>query len=145
MSRACYHLTVLLVVASVALATTSCSRGPRHQPVFHVAGQVLFNGKPVPYAFVVLHPVTASSTEKVSPRAQADATGTFAISSYGNADGAPSGEYSVTVQKFRPPMDGDTRPPANLLPPRYADPTTSGLVVQVHDGDNTLEPLQLKR
>jgi hypothetical protein len=144
MIRSLYRFKGWLAVASLALAMTSCSRGPRHVAVFSVVGQVILEGKPVPYAFVVLHPLADSAPVGISPRAQADANGAFALSTYGSGDGAPVGDYSVTVQKFRAPTEADTRPPANLLPLRYADPSSSGITVQVHEGSNDLGVLQLK-
>ncbi len=69
--------------------------------------------------------------------------GTFAVGTYGKDDGAPAGEYRVTVQCFNKVRGQDM--PANVLPARYAAPDTSGLTVRIQEGDNQLSPIQLTR
>jgi hypothetical protein len=74
--------------------------------VFPVTGRVLLNGKAVPHAFVVFHPVVLDSAN-VRPHAQADGNGSFLLSTYDDRDGAPAGEYRITVQQYKPPAKSD--------------------------------------
>jgi hypothetical protein len=65
-----------------------------------------------------------------------EADGTFQISTYAAFDGAPAGKYAVAVVWRDPPLDKFGRPGPNLLPEKYASPTTSELRVQIKAGTN---------
>ena len=128
-----------------AVPCAGCGKGKVHEPVYPVHGQVLFEGRPVAWAFVVLHPVNSAGETPVHPHAYGTTDGTFELTSFTSGDGAPAGEYAVTVQLRQPPLKDDDPPARNLLPSRYASPDTSGLRVQIVEGSNELEPLRLKR
>jgi hypothetical protein len=102
------------------------------------------DGRPLPHAFVVFHPQGVSGPDDVRPRARADANGSFWLSTYDSADGAPIGKYRITVEKYKPPKESDKGPPVNLLPPRYAKPDRSNLTARVQKGQNELPPFQLR-
>lgn len=70
---------------------------PNAQSTVPVEGQVLVDGDPVKDLWVTLHPVD-KKPESLLPRAQTDAEGNFKITSYIGGDGAPPGEYKVTVE-----------------------------------------------
>jgi tetratricopeptide (TPR) repeat protein len=116
----------------------------------HLAqGQAFFNGKPMPNATVVLEPVWTKEPKFPKPRAVIKDDGTFILATYGKDDGAPAGEYKVSVQWFvktdnRPEIEGGTLP-QNVLPAKYANPESSGLNVEIKEGTNIIPPLQLKR
>jgi hypothetical protein len=135
----------MLGLACLSIAGVSCHRHSNHKPVFPVTGQVLLNGQPARHVFVVFHPVGADEAEGIRPRAHAKEDGTFQVTTYGRDDGAPAGEYALTVELFRAPTANDDRPPTNILPGRYANPKTSGLSVRVDEGPNELPPLRLAR
>jgi hypothetical protein len=116
--------------------------GPKPQPVH---GQILVDGQPVRGAAVTFHPV--GSTESLRPSAQTDEQGLFSLTSFANGDGAPAGEYSVTVTLYRVDItrqqaEGDATT-VNVLPPRYANPTGSQLKAVVSKGKNDLSPFEL--
>jgi hypothetical protein len=135
----------VLVGLSLALIVPACSR-KAHKPVHAVRGQILIQGRPAAQAIVTFHPVGANEDDP-RPSAQTDEQGYFRLSSYAEGDGAPEGDYAITVTWFRSlsrnPLEGDesTR---NVLPPRYANPTTSQLRATVAPGDNELPPLQVQ-
>jgi hypothetical protein len=122
--------------------------------VHPVVGKVTYKGEPLADALVSLHrqptggasPGSAgSSAESVpTPTGTTDSNGVFKIHTYVGADGAPVGDYRVTVVMGRPTdarnlMVKSTSKPTNVtLPSKYADATTSGLVATVKEGDNTL-------
>jgi len=135
----------MLVLVCLSIAGASCSRHSDHKPVFTVTGQVLLNGRPAPHAFVVFHPIGATDADVIRPRAHVQEDGTFTVTTYGRDDGAPAGEYALTVELFRAPTANDDRPPTNILPGRYANPKTSGLTARVEEGPNELPPLRLAR
>ena len=135
-------LPFVAVLALVALCL-ACSSG--RKPVYKVHGQVLVDGKPAAQAQVLLHP-TESGTDELRPAGQTDDQGNFQLTSFVNGDGAPEGDYAVTVTWFRIRRDGSQAGDVvryNALPQRYAVVQTSQLRVTVNKGDNELTPLQL--
>ena len=133
---------MLLVVAT---APSGCgpADGPRCQPV---VGQVLYRGRPVPEALVVFHPARAPDGNWPKPMATCDAEGRFALTTWSSHDGAPLGEYTVTIECRAPSMRGEeiVRDGPNQLPPRYAAPGSSDLRVTVAAGENKLPPFRLQ-
>ena len=75
---------------------------------------------------------------------RAEADGSFALSTYTANDGAPAGEYAVTVVWWNPPVDAEGKPGPNLLPQRYAKPETTPLKAVVKAGPNEVV-LELKK
>jgi hypothetical protein len=135
----------LLPLLGAALVCSACGKDDGRVPVFPVHGHVLLDGKPIPYAFVVFHPVDGSGRDDIRPRAHAEADATFSLSTYDSGDGAPAGEYVVTVQAYKAPTDADIGPAINLLPAPYGNPRTSKLRAHVDAGENELAALRLKR
>jgi hypothetical protein len=134
----------------VAVLLSSCGGKSSSKPVHPVSGKVLVEGRPARHALVVLHPLGGSEDQEARPRGQVGADGTFTLSTYGRDDGAPAGEYAVTVEWWLSgatarTREGDGPPPANRLPGRYANPSTSGLRVRIGEGANELQPIQLRR
>lgn len=125
----------------LTLAGAACTQAPEHPPVFPVTGKVLYEGKPAPGAVVILH--TPGVTNDASrPRGQADANGEFHLTTYEAGDGAPAGDYVVTVewrQAGDHPEEG-----AELLPPVYGDPKLSPLKTTVTSEGNAAWILPLK-
>jgi hypothetical protein len=71
--------------------------------------------------------------------------GNFSVTTFDTADGAPAGEYVVTVE-LRPfvQKDGEYVPGASLVPAKYRDVKTSDLKVRVAEGENRV-PLKITR
>ncbi len=105
-----------------------------------VRGTVLFNDEPVPQAEIVFHPQFEGPGWM--PVATADDEGQFSASTKVPEDGALPGSYKVTVV-WRPQAIEEGDGP-NLLPPRYANPDTSGLEVEVGSETDDLLTLRLK-
>jgi hypothetical protein len=83
------------LVPVVAIVCAGCSRsGPTLYPV---RGKVLFEGQPARGATLVLHPLGNSVPNAIKPRAFVDRDGGFEVFTYAAGDGAPAGEYAVTV------------------------------------------------
>jgi hypothetical protein len=102
------------------------------KPTHPVKGTVLFDGVPAGGATIAFHPATGPG------RADAivEADGSFVLSSYGRFDGAPVGDYTVTVVKGPGFVDEDTTPAANGLPSKYADAKSTPLRATVKEGTN---------
>lgn len=132
---------VATVFASFALVGCG-SKGPTLHPV---KGKVVgADGKPLEHATVVFHPVGATDPNLSRPRAKVAADGTFTLSTVGTDDGAPPGEYKVTVEQWLAGPRSDD-PPANRLPAKYASPDQSGLTATVGSGPTELQPFVVKR
>jgi hypothetical protein len=150
-------LTASAVV--VLVATSGC--GKDRLDVSPVRGKVVYNGQGVPNATVIFFPVDASDERaaKMRPFAYADGGGQFEVKTYVNGDGAPPGKYRVSIIAPGPARapkgtkDGPAEPApapgsAVRVPPaivkKYANVDTSGLEVEIQDGENNLAPFELK-
>jgi len=93
--------------------------------------------KPAEGAFVFFVPVNEPADQADSrPRAQVGADGKFQLSMYGDKDGAPAGEYVVTVL-----WEGDGG--FDKLKGQFRDASKSKLRATVKEGDNELPPFRL--
>jgi hypothetical protein len=105
-----------------------------------VSGRVVVDGKPAAAATVTLHPVNPTTELRdVRPTGQTDAEGNFKLTTFAQGDGAPAGEYRVTVAWYQPAAkrgsDGDDQPPRPLLPANYTNPKDTPLRATVKPGD----------
>jgi hypothetical protein len=145
----------LCVGVSLCLGLAAGCGASDREPVFPARGQVFFGGKPVPHAQVTLHPLVrqpqaGSDNESPRPHGTAGTDGRFTLTTYQSGDGAPAGEYGVTVECWlttaRAGMgEGNSPPPTNRLPARYSRITTSGLRVRIEPGDNQIPTIKLSR
>lgn len=130
-----------LLLASVATSAgilSSCQRNETREPTYAVSGQVLDGKKPVANATVIFHPTSGTGPQVIKPRGTTRADGTFALTTYDGHDGAPAGEYRVTVEQWLAgrPDEG----PISRLAARFANPATSGLTATVTAGPTELKP-----
>ena len=149
----------LAAAGACAFAMLLCSCGgptePR-LPVHAARGQVLYKGKPLPDALVVFRPVTPSTKEggPPQPTGRTDAQGKFQLHTYIGDDGAPEGSYLVGISiapAFHENRDllqnakskQPSRPAADLLGTRFADPVKSGLKAEIKPGENEIQPFNL--
>jgi len=137
-----------LTLLAVSLPCCSCS-GSKEQPVFPVQGKVLFRGKPATGALVIFHPLNRPELEKGMPRAVVQDDGSFAVTTFAAKDGAPAGDYAVSItwkttsEKIPSRKGRPKRVPTNF-PEKYKNPKTSGLVVRVEETQNELRPFDIK-
>lgn len=101
-----------------------------------VRGVVFFDGFPTAGAYVVAQRIDEQSRRAVRADGFVAADGSFTLSTYTANDGAPAGEYVVTVVWRQPFYGPDGKPGANRLPARYADLKQSPLRVVVKPGQN---------
>jgi hypothetical protein len=127
-----------------------------------VRGKVVYNGQSVPRAIVMFFPVEPANDKaaKMRPFAYADGEGQFEIKTYIDGDGAAPGKYRVSI--IAPASSGAARGskdrrvgettdaagatiriPAAIIK-KYANVDTSGIEVDVQEGENNLEPFELK-
>jgi len=130
-SRPSWRSLMLLIVALL----TGCG-GSDRVPVNPVSGKLLVDGQPAEGAVIVFHPTSPPEKEVHKPAARVMADGTFQVTTYDAGDGAPAGDYVMTVTWGEPPSP-------DRLGGQYRDPGKSELKVTVNEGENVLEPIVL--
>ncbi|MEM9701622.1 MAG: hypothetical protein AAF907_04175, partial [Planctomycetota bacterium] len=106
-------------------------------------GMILINGEPPTGALLSLHPVSGEPFDQrnTRPYAKVDGLGRFVLTTYETGDGAPEGEYFVTVDW--PPDPDDPSPQPDRLGGRLSDSKNSELKVTVVPDDADLGTLAL--
>lgn len=136
------HAPIVAVAAFLGCSNSS-SNSVSNQDVYKVEGRVTLEGKPVGGAVVIFHPADKSGNESTNPRAISDNAGKYMLSYVGDEDGAPAGDYLVTVKST--PGSSKSGKSAVTLPDRYLDPEASGLKVTVKAEPKQVIDLPLKR
>jgi hypothetical protein len=135
---------LLLGILLAAHSLTGCG-GPARLPTHPVRGTVQYRGQPLAEAMLVLHPVKPIPEGTPQPIAYSNAQGAFEFTTFATNDGAPAGEYIITVELRAPRKVGEevVRDGANLLPARYQSAQTSDLRCEVKPGANDLPAIVL--
>jgi len=132
----------LLLAALVVLVAGCGGKGPRLYPG---KGAVRINGEPAKDVNVLFTPVASpeAGATPLSPAAVTGEDGSFQLMSFKPSDGAPAGDYQVTViypmNRFNKHLSGIDR-----LRGKFANPQTSGLTAKVEPRSNDLPPFDLK-
>jgi hypothetical protein len=126
--------TLALVLAA------GCSSGKT--PVYPVEGVVRWKGQIPEGAHVVFHPAGKTDRDTIRPAGQVGRDGKFVLTTFAAGDGAPAGDYEVTLEWWVSP--GRDLPAVNKLPDAYRRPMSSRLHVKVIEGSNQLQPFELK-
>jgi hypothetical protein len=128
-------------LALVAVLLAGCAKSTR-KPVFPARGQVFIDGKPVAGATVFFVPVEIDP-DGIAPFGVTDATGAFTLTTYLTFDGAPAGEYVVTIRAPGPPRSTDEEQGPDRLKGRYNDATKPKLRATIEKKPNEIPPFQL--
>lgn len=127
--------------------TAGCGGEATGVAVHPVAGNVLVRGAPASGAKIVFYTTGVQDPRTPIPQATAGDDGAFELTSFKPGDGAPAGDYRVTIE-WPAPLPAGVNPemygPKDRLSGRYATPEKSGLSATVADGDNLLPPFYLK-
>lgn len=131
-------------VFAVVMGWMGCSSGEVPAvPVFPTTGRVVFEGRPAAGAFLTFHP--KSDGGRTSPStATAGTDGAFSLTTETKDDGAPAGEYAVTVT-WSPPVKrgGELVAGPDLIPKRYGRVETTPLRATIAETANALEPFEI--
>lgn len=134
----------LAAALSAALLLGCGEAKPERVAVHPVTGTLTVKGQPATGAFVTLHPKAPLGDNVPAPRANVSKDGTFALSTFDGGDGAPAGEYKVTIRWYKLVKSGpDVSPGPNVIPAKYARPESSDLTVRIAAGENSLPPIKL--
>ena len=133
------------IVVLVAGCGGSALTDPPVLPVAPVSGTVKFGGEIPAGAKVSLVPVVRTE-EGISSSGVVKGDGSFKVSTYGQEDGAPLGDYVLLIQWFKP-LGGDTGNAGgpNVIPATYSDPTKSPVKVTVKEGSNEIPPIVIAK
>jgi hypothetical protein len=138
-----------IMIAGTALAgLAGCGRQESSIPVYPVSGTVKFQGEPASGAFLVFHPRSPGGNpdETIRPSAQVKTDGSFRLTSFDEGDGAPAGNYAVTIQWNKLVKDGgDVKAGPNVVPAAYSKVETTPLIISVKESENQLEPFEITR
>jgi hypothetical protein len=137
----------LLPWVVIGLFTAGCKRN--ETKVYPVHGRILVSGKPAARALVTFHPDKPVDENGFRPIAEVDADGNFRLTSFRAGDGAPEGQYRVSVVWYlanpKPKAaEGDDANVRNYLPELYARAETTPLRATVTRGTNNLPTFELK-
>jgi hypothetical protein len=133
--------------AIVLLAVSGCGSGNRIQP-YPVTGAVFVHGEPAFGARVFFSPAANPTDPRaLRPFAVVDKDGSFRLTTYKTFDGAPAGDYVVTVtwSMKLPGASGndDAARSPDRLKNAYGSPAVSKLRATVKPEPNSLEPFRL--
>jgi hypothetical protein len=127
------------MVLATALACSSCGSG---RPTVHtVRGRALHRNQPLANAVIVLHHLGDDpALRELMPNGRVDQDGNFTLTTYDPGDGAPAGEWAVTLT-WPVPTRATADPErassgADFFKGRYQDPRTSGMRIQIQPGLN---------
>lgn len=89
----------LLTSAVVFGGMVGCGKSKARdlKPVVTVKGRVLFRGQPATRAIVVFHPISDPNPRALRSNGTVGPDGSFSLTTFVKDDGAPKGEYAVTV------------------------------------------------
>lgn len=124
--------------------------GSGELPVYSVSGEVRYQGKPADGAEIIFHPQGGSDESKqIRPNGRTDESGKFNLTTYKMGDGAPAGEYKISITLPGPipganPKDKSAAHAGpDLLQGRYAEAEKSGLKATVTTSANQLPTIEL--
>jgi len=130
----------LFAAGAAAFVLVSCGTG--HPPTYPTKGVVKINGQPAEGVDVTfVRPVKEGETNQLFPHGTTGPDGAFQISTYGVNDGAPVGEYAVSLA-WPSVRKGSEVGPDKLGGKFGAD--ASGLKVTVEAKKNELAPFDVK-
>ena len=133
-------------VLLLALAAVGCGGSDGRKPTFPTRGKVLVGGKPAAKAQVTFHPRSDPDGKSPRPSATVEADGSFTLQTYTAGDGAPAGDYAVTVSwpQGESPIGGDADAGPDRLGNRYSNPKTTTLSATVSAAPTEIPAYNLK-
>jgi hypothetical protein len=127
------------ILALAIAAVVGC--GPKHPATASVKGKVLLNGQPLTLGSVGTIPAAGRAA-----RGDIQPDGSFELQTFAPRDGALIGKHKVAVVAYD--SSGGKGPESEygklLVPKRYANYETSGLTIDVKEGEANTPTLELK-
>ena len=132
----------LVALATLVGVTTGCSK-PGWLETYPVKGMVLVDGQPAKDAMVTFNPKEQIGDRPYLPTGQTNEQGEFSIATFVSGDGAPPGEYDVTIVWPLRKNPISTLWEGDKLNGRYANKTKSTIRVTVEKQPLQLAPFEL--
>lgn len=143
------------IVLAFFAATTGCG-GPARLELHRAKGTVMQAGRPATGATVTLHPgpsITDERTKTLRPNGIVDEAGSYILSTYVPDDGAPAGDWIVTVvwpdpkadAKIRKQLEEEGNSVPDVFQGRFAKPESSPWKVTIVEGENSLPAIDLSK
>lgn len=132
----------LFIVVAI-LSPAGCKKPPPsdHLPTYPATGRVLVGGQPAAGALVQLWAVDGDLKRAgLCPHATVGDDGGFQLTTYSTGDGAPAGEYALTLKWPLLPPPGREQGPDRFRG-FYADPKTPLRTVRILPAENELEAI----
>lgn len=134
----------ILAAALLAVGLVGCGNDGRPKTV-PVSGKVLVNGKAAEGVSLSFHPLNQPHNS-VPGTARSRADGSFDVTSFLPGDGAPPGEYAVTViwpDRYATDPGGQEYPVGDKLGGAYSRKDSTPIKVTIREGENHLDPFDL--
>ncbi|MDB5385416.1 MAG: hypothetical protein JWM11_1062 [Planctomycetaceae bacterium] len=138
----------LYFVLIASLWGNGCHSEKPSVKVFPVYGKILIDGKPPVRAelrFKPKTPINDPVKRSIEPHAIVGPDGMFEVGTYLGDDGAPPGEYAITVVWPTVTIEGgeETFGP-DRLKERFANPASPIARIEVKEDDNRIPVIELK-
>ena len=122
------RMVLLGTTVAMTLALLAGCGGSGNPRTYAVTGKVVFRGKPCDGALVVFHPTAKGRENDPKPVATVSEDGSYKLTTYEANDGAPEGDYNVTIvwsekakdKKFSLTSEGSSG--ADKFGGRFGDP-----------------------
>ena len=151
-SDRCKPLRMLLPLLTLSLGLVGCGSDRGQLEPQPVVGQVVINGEPAAGCIVGFIPVDPQHKAKFRSGGITDENGSFQLTTFETDDGAPVGDYGVTLRWEATDWPGREKEmqldPVQPVGPdrlqgKFSSPEKSQLTVTVVEGENKLEPFRL--
>jgi hypothetical protein len=136
-------LRLTLLAGLIALGV-GCGRNDGFKPTIPMRGQILCDGQPPIGASIILYPKDAPDP-RVRPSGKVGSDGWYTLSTYYTNDGAPAGNYAVSLVWLPDGWSGGGGEPPDKFHGRYRNPETSGLQVEIVRGSDHLPTITLPK
>lgn len=120
-----------------------CGKKQDRVAVYPVTGKVTFQGKPAANAFVAFHPAGGTEGSRVPASGHVDDAGVYRLTTFESNDGAPAGEYIVTVIWTTLVDESESGP--DRLNGKFATPAKSSLRATVNTAPTEIPTIDLGR
>ncbi len=135
----CLDRAQCLGIALLFVTATAFSGCGSKSSLAQVHGKVELDGKPLASGTVLTAPIGGRGAKAIIHN------GEFALSTFGNGDGALIGTHQVAVMAYENPLAKGPEASMGkaLVPQRYINPSTSELTIEVKAGEVNTPTLKL--
>lgn len=129
-----------MLALATSLACAGCGEDWQAE-TYPAYGTITINGEPPVGALIQLHSTGDAKDKRDSlPWGLVQEDGSYTLSTYEMGDGAPTGEYAVTI-RWSPNVNTPTL--ADRLNNAYDNPAKSEWKVTITDDENELPPIEI--